>query len=305
MSNPLIAVVGPTAIGKSGLAIELAQKLSGEIVNADSRQIYRYMDIGTAKPTLKEQSTVPHHLFDIVNPDEEFSLALYRDLATKSISNIHKKGNLPIVVGGSGQYVWTVLEGWTIPEVPPNPQLRQELESRAEREGGDALYLELKTLDPEAAVKIDPRNVRRVIRAVEVCHLTGEPFSELRMKNPPDYDMQILGLTTDRTKLYDRVDRRVDIMIEQGFIEEVRGLLERGYSLELPAMSSLGYREIGRFINGEIDLPETRQQIKFITHKFARHQYSWFRLSDPRIQWFDSALDMTKIVAQVETQLRY
>lgn len=305
MSNPLIAVVGPTAIGKSGLAIELAQKLSGEIVNADSRQIYRYMDIGTAKPTVKEQSTVPHHLFDIVNPDEEFSLALYRDLATKSISDIHEKGNLPIVVGGSGQYVWAVLEGWTIPEVPPNLQLRQKLESRAEHEGSDALYLELKTLDPEAATKIDSRNIRRVIRALEVCHSTGEQFSELRKRNPPDYDMQILGLTTDRTRLYDRIDSRVDIMIEQGFIEEVRGLLERGYSLDIPAMSSLGYREIGRFINGKIGLPEARQQIKFITHKFARHQYSWFRLSDPRIQWFDNAYDMTQIVAQVETQLRY
>ncbi|NQT71505.1 MAG: tRNA (adenosine(37)-N6)-dimethylallyltransferase MiaA [Chloroflexi bacterium] len=305
MNKPLIAIVGPTAVGKTGLAIEIAQRIDGEIVNADSRQIYRYMDIGTAKPTPEEQTVVPHHLFDIIDPDEEFSLALYRDSATKSISDIHKKEKLPIIVGGSGQYIWGILEGWTIPEVPPNPQLRQELESRAECEGGDTLYQELQNLDPEAAAKIDPRNVRRVIRALEVCHSTGELFSDLRKKNPPDYDMQILGLTTDRTRLYDRIDRRVDIMIEQGFVEEVRGLLERGYSLDLPAMSSLGYREIGRFINGEIDLPEVSQQIKFATHKFARHQYSWFRLSDSRIQWFDIGEDNARIVAQVEANVRY
>jgi len=265
MNKPLIAIVGPTAVGKTGLAIEIAQRIDGEIVNADSRQIYRYMDIGTAKPTPEEQTVVPHHLFDIIDPDEEFSLALYRDSATKSISDIHKKEKLPIIVGGSGQYIWGILE----------------------------------------AAKIDPRNVRRVIRALEVCHSTGELFSDLRKKNPPDYDMQILGLTTDRTRLYDRIDRRVDIMIEQGFVEEVRGLLERGYSLDLPAMSSLGYREIGRFINGEIDLPEVSQQIKFATHKFARHQYSWFRLSDSRIQWFDIGEDNARIVAQVEANVRY
>ncbi|MFA4835386.1 MAG: tRNA (adenosine(37)-N6)-dimethylallyltransferase MiaA [Dehalococcoidia bacterium] len=286
--NKLVAIVGPTAIGKTELAIKLAQSLNAEIVNADSRQVYRYMDIGTAKPTAEEQSLVPHHLIDIVDPDQDFSLALFQDLAYQAIRDIHQRGKLPLLVGGSGLYVWAVLEGWSIPKVSPNPRIRRELQDRAESEGGEALYRELSTLDPEAAVKIDPKNLRRVIRALEVCRSTGKPFSELGKKNPPDFDNLIIGLTTERSRLYQRIDSRVDRMIEQGFVGEVKSLLDRGYSLELPSMSSVGYRQMGKFLSGEMSLPDYIQRIKFETHRFARHQYAWFRLKDERIRWFDT-----------------
>lgn len=284
----LLAIVGPTAAGKSELALWLGREFDAEIVSADSRQVYRYLDIGTAKPTPEERGLVPHHLIDIVDPDEGFTLATYKDLAYATIDAIQRRGKLPLLVGGSGLYVRAVLEGWSIPQVPPDPQIRQELEIRAEATGGDTLFQELRELDPEAAGEIDPRNLRRVIRALEVCHSTGRRFSELRKRTPPDFDTLIIGLTVERAGLYRRIDSRVDRMIEQGFVEEVRRLVDRGYSLDLPAMSSVGYREIGRFLNGEMDLPCAIQQIKYETHRLARHQYAWFRLNDERIHWFES-----------------
>ena len=304
MIKPLLAIVGPTAIGKSGLALELAQKFDGEVVNADSRQVYRFMEIGTAKPSSDERSIVPHHLYDIVDPDEDFSLALYQDMAYKAIESIHEQSKLPLLVGGSGQYVWSILEGWSIPEVPPDYQLREELESRAENEGGDTLFRELQSMDPKAANQIDPKNLRRVIRALEVCLLTGKRFSDLRKKTPPDVDVQIIGLTADRDELYRRIDNRVDWMMNNGFIEEVQALLDRGYSQDLPSMSSLGYREIAEYLKGKMGLTEACQQIKYTTHNFARHQYSWFRLGDERIQWFDIGSDQSEILAQIEANLR-
>ena len=283
----LVAIVGPTAVGKTDLALMLAQKLDGEIVGADSRQVYRYMDIGTAKPTIEERSLVPHHLVDIVDPDDDFSLALFQALAFDAIRDIQHRGKLPLLVGGSGLYVWAVLEGWSIPKVEPNLNLRRELERRASSGGGLILYQELKQLDPQAASNIDPKNVRRVIRALEVYWLTGRPFSELRKRNPPDFDTLIIGLTAQRSELYRRIDSRVDRMIEQGLVEEVKDLLDRGYSLELPSMSGLGYRQMGKFLSGEMSLPEAIERIKFETHRFARHQYAWFRLKDERIRWFE------------------
>ncbi len=287
MKNSLIAIVGPTAAGKTETSLKLAQKVNGEIVNADSRQVYQYMDIGTAKPTPEERAVAPHHLFDIVDPDDDYSLALYQEMAFKTIDDIHNRNKVPILVGGSGQYVWSVLEGWSVPEVPPDEQFRQELEDRVENEDGYVLHRELEGLDPESAARIDARNIRRVIRALEVCKVTGKKFSDLRQKNPPDFDVRIFGITMKREELFSRIDQRVGRMVEQGFVEEVRGLLDRGYSLDLPAMSSLGYREIGRYFDGEFDLHEACQQIKYVTHKFARHQYGWFRLKDERIKWFE------------------
>ena len=285
--NSLIAIVGPTAAGKTEVSLKLAQQVNGEIINADSRQVYRHMDIGTAKPIAAERTQVPHHLFDFIDPDEDFSLALYQDKANEAIIDIHNRGKVPVLVGGSGQYVWAILEGWSVPEVPPSPEIREELESRAKAEGGDVLYWDLQEVDPEAANQIDPRNIRRVIRALEVCRVTGKRFSELRIKTPPDFNTQIVGITAQRDELYRRIDERVDRMIERGFVEEVRGLLARGFPLSLPSMSSLGYQEIGRYLNGELDLPEASQQIKYTTHRFARRQYTWFRLNDERIRWFD------------------
>ena len=282
--NKLIAIVGPTGIGKTRLGIQLAKKFNGEIVNADSRQIYRFMDIGTAKPTKEEQSLVPHHLIDIINPDKEFSLVAYQQLAYKAISDIQERGKLPFLAGGTGQYIWAVLEGWTVPKVPPDPEYRKKLEQRAEVDA-DSLYKELLILDPAAAEKIDPHNVRRVVRALEVGR--NKPFSQAIGKNPPPFSYFIIGLTMSRKDLYRQVDARVDEMVKKGFVDEVKQLIEMGYNLSLPSMSSIGYREIGKYLQGEMTLDEAIYKVKTGTHRFIRHQYTWFKLKDPRIRWFD------------------
>jgi tRNA dimethylallyltransferase len=283
--NKLVAIIGPTGVGKTRLVIQLAQKFNGEIINADSRQIYRFMDIGTAKPTKEEQALVPHHLIDIVNPDEDFSLATYQQLAYKAISDIQGRGKLPFLVGGTGQYVWAVLEGWLVPKVPPDIEFRRNLEQKAKSNASE-LYQELNRLDPVAAEKIDPQNVRRVIRALEVNR--QKPFSQSKGKVTPPFESSIIGLTMERKKLYQHVDARVDEMIRQGFIDEVKKLIEMGYSLTLPAMSSIGYREIGQYVHGKMTLEEAVYKIKTGTHRFIRHQYAWFRLKDERIRWFDA-----------------
>lgn len=292
--SSLVAIVGPTAIGKSSLALELGRTFGGEIINADSRQVYRYMDIGTAKPTLEERAVVPHHLIDVVNPDQDFNLALYQSKVRKMIDDIQRRRKPALLVGGSGLYVWAILEGWRIPAVPPDHVMRQELEARAQSEGVEALYEELKQLDPDAAERIDPRNIRRLIRAIEVSR-QGKPFSRLQGKEP-FVNSLVIGLTTDRTDLYQRIDARVDSMMEKGLLTEVEGLITKGYGFDLPSMSGLGYKQIGMFLQGEIDLPTAIQQIKGNTHRFARHQYNWFRLQDERIHWFDIRKEIKQAV---------
>jgi tRNA dimethylallyltransferase len=245
------------------------------------------MDIGTAKPGKEALSFVPHHLIDIVNPDEDFSLAQYQQLAYRAIEGIHQRHKLAILVGGSGLYIWSVLDGWRIPRVAPNRQFRHNLEAKVSRAGKDELYQELARVDPVAAQRIDPRNVRRIIRALEVYRGAEVPFSQLQRKTTPPFDTLIIGLTADRTELYHRIDLRVDEMIEQGLVDEVKMLVGRGYDFNLPAMSGIGYRQIGMFLRGELTLAAAIQQIKFETHRLVRHQYSWFRLKDDRIKWFD------------------
>jgi tRNA dimethylallyltransferase len=281
--NLLVAVVGPTGVGKSRLALNLAQAFDGEIVSADSRQVYRYMDIGTAKPTKKELSLVPHHLVDIINPDEDFSLAQYQRLAYQAIEDIQGRHKLPILAGGSGLYVWAILEGWKIPGVAPDLELRRQLEGG----GKEELYKELVQVDPVAAQRIDPANVRRMIRALEVYKGAEAPISRLQLKTKPLVNTLIIGLTADRAELYRRIDLRVDEMIERGLVDEVKGLLDKGYDLALPAMSGIGYKQIAMHLRDELSLPAAIQQIKFETHRLVRHQYSWFRLKDDRIRWFD------------------
>ncbi len=285
--NRLLGIVGPTSVGKSHMGIQLAQALGGEIVNADSRQVYCFMDIGTAKPTPQECAVVPHHLIDVVSPNENFSLAQYQQLAVRAIEDIQQRDRLPIVVGGSGQYVWSVLEGWGIPQVAPNPEFRQELEERANAGEGKKLHEELGDVDPEAAEKIDPRNVRRTIRALEVFNETETPISQLQRREAPPSQIFVIGLTAAREELYRRIDLRVDSMIEQGLVEEVKRLISRGFDFNMPALSSIGYRQIGHYLNGELTLPGAIQQIKFESHRLARQQYTWFRLEDERIHWFD------------------
>ncbi len=286
--NCLVVVVGPTAVGKSELALRLAQTVPLEIVNADSRQVYRYMDIGTNKPTSSQRASVPHHLIDVVNPDETFNLAMYCQLATNAIEAIQGKGRLPLLVGGSGLYIWSLVEGWRIPQVPPNAELRCRLEARARQEGNYALFTELEQIDPVAATKIHPSNTRRIIRALEIYQMTGQPPSQLWRKEAPSFPILIIGLTLERSELYRRIDRRVDNMIETGLVREVMSLLKKGYSLNLPSMSGIGYKQIGQFLQGQLDLAIAVEQMKYETHRLVRHQYTWFHLGDKRIHWFDA-----------------
>ena len=248
--NRLVAVVGPTGVGKSRLALRLAQTFSGEIVSGDSRQVYRHMNIGTAKPTPQELSLVSHHLIDIINPDEDFSLAQYQQLAYQAIEAIQQRHKLALIIGGSGLYLWSVVAGWGIPEVPPDPEFRHRLEKKAAELGEDKLYQELVKVAPVAAQKIDPRNIRRIIRSLEVHSTTKIPFSQLQYKQAPFSDILILGLTADRAELYHRIDLRVDEMIKQGLVTEVKQLVNMGYNFNLPAMSGIGYRQIGMFLRG-------------------------------------------------------
>ena len=285
----MIAIVGPTAVGKSELALHLAQYFPLEIISADSRQVYRYMDIGTNKPTWAERASVPHHVIDVVEPDEAFSLAMYHQLAIEALKAIQQKGKLPVLVGGSGLYVWSLVEGWKIPQVPPDQKLRRRLEARAEQEDSQSLYQELQDIDPSAAAKISPTNIRRIIRALEIYHTTGQHPSQLQRKESPGFPILLIGLTQERSELYRRIDWRVDKMIQRGLVEEVEQLLKKGYSPSLPSMSGIGYKQIGQFLRGEMTLPQSIDKIKYETHRLARHQYAWFRLSDSRIHWFDNS----------------
>ena len=298
MATKLLVIVGPTGVGKSALAMRLARDFDGEIIGADSRQVYRYMSIGTAKPSDADRSEIPHHLVDIIEPDERYSLALFLRDAVPIIHNAQKaRGRLLIVVGGTGQYIWGLLEGWQVPEVNPNAKLRESLESRVNEEGVGALHEELRCVDPEAAERVDERNPRRVVRALEVA-LSGKADArsgeggEIRpRKIPPDYDAMVVGLTMERAALYARIDARVDAQMAAGWLDEVRGLRDLGYGLQDAALSGLGYGELMRHLDGEVGLEEAVQRIKYRTHRYARQQYNWFRLSDERIKWFDTPVD--------------
>jgi tRNA dimethylallyltransferase len=296
---PLIAIVGPTAVGKTALALWLSERLPVEVVSADSRQVYRGMDIGTAKPMPAELGRLPHHLIDLVDPDESFTLAQYQSLAYEAINDILKRDKLPLLVGGTGLYIRAVLEGLTIPAVPPDPELREALFAQAAAEGEAAFHERLRQIDPAAAERLDPRNVRRVVRALEVCLKTGRPISEQQKSVPPPYHILQIGLTMPREALYERVDRRVDAMIAAGLVEEVRGLVARGYGYDLPSMSGLGYQQIGLYLRGEITLDEAIALIKRHTRRFIRHQYNWFHPNDARIRWFDLLSAPYETIAQV------
>jgi tRNA dimethylallyltransferase len=300
----LLVFVGPTAVGKTALALRLAEAFDGEIVSADSRLFYRGMDIGTAKPTPEERTRVPHHLVDIADPDETVGLAEFQQQATAAIADIHAQGKLPLLVGGTGQYVRAVVQGWRVPRVPPDTSLRAELETQAEREGAESLHARLAQLDPVAAERIAPRNVRRVIRALEVCLATGRPISEQQGHKPPPYRVLQIGLTLARDALYARADARIEAMIAAGLPDEVRRLAEAGYGWELPAMSGLGYVQFKPYFEGQATLEEVAAEIKRATRRFIRHQYNWFRPSDPAIRWFDAAqTDLAEIEAVITAWL--
>ena len=284
----LVAVVGATATGKTALAIAVARTLDGEIISADSRQVCRGMDIGTAKPSRKERAAARHWLIDVCAPNEPFTLAAFMDLAGAALDDIWSRGKTPVVAGGTGQYVWSLLEGWRVPRVPPDRALRRELEARAEREGTAALVEELRAIDPSSALAIDARNVRRLIRAIEVTRVTGRPFSEWRRRDTPAFGATIIGLRMERAALYRRIDARVDGMVERGLVEEVRGLTAAGYGCDLPPMRSIGYAEVCAHLRREMTLEAAVARIKTEAHRLARMQHTWFRVDDPRIRWLDS-----------------
>ena len=293
--NPLVVILGPTAVGKTGLAIDIAEAFAGEIVGADSRQIYRHMDIGTAKPTAEEQAQVPHHLIDLIDPDDNMSLARFQRMAYATIDAIHARGRLPLLVGGTGQYLTAITEGWSIPEVAPNDALRADLETFAAEQGPDALYARLCDRDPEAADRIHPNNIRRVIRALEVCLETGEKISDLQRRKPPPYTILELGLTLERHILYQRADARIDQMMAAGFLAEVEQLLSMGYSHRLPSMSGLGYAQLATHLRDRLPLQQAIADTRTATHDFIRRQYTWFRGHDGGILWHNNSVDFSLI----------
>ncbi|HET7009771.1 MAG TPA: tRNA (adenosine(37)-N6)-dimethylallyltransferase MiaA [Anaerolineales bacterium] len=285
VAGTVVALLGPTGVGKTDLAIALARELDGEVVSVDSRLLYRGMDIGTAKPAPAQRADVPHHLIDVADPDETWSLGQFREAVHRVVDEVLERQRLPILAGGTGQYMVATLEGWDPPAHPPDPVLRQELAAFAEAHGAKALHDRLRERDPSAAARIDPRNVRRVIRALELAASgVSRDRNELRS---PAFDAIRVGLRLPRPELYARLDRRIDRMLAEGLVEEVRGLLAQGYSTDLPSMSAIGYRQIAAHLRGESTLEEAVARIRQATRRFVRHQANWFREDDPRIRWFE------------------
>lgn len=280
----VVAILGATATGKSALALVLAPELSGEIVSVDSRQIYRGMDVGTAKPTPAERAQVPHYLIDVADPDETWSMAQYQRAVHRAVDEIVARGKLPILVGGTGQHMRAVVEGWRPP--PRDPTVRARLEKEAARLGSETMARRLADLDPDSATRIDPRNARRVLRALEILEATGTPASAQRRSEPPPFDILRVGLALPRDELYARIDARIEWMIQAGLVEEVRGLLRKGYSRSLPSMSAIGYREIAASLEGEFSLEEAVKRMRRATRRLVRTQANWFRATDASIAWF-------------------
>ncbi len=289
--DPLIVVIGPTAVGKTELSIRLAEALAAEIISVDSRLFYRGMDIGTAKPSKADMQRVPHHLIDVCDPDETWSLAVFQRAAQEAIRDVHARGKLPLLVGGTGQYVRAVIEGWQVPAQQPDPRLRQALEKWALEIGPAEIHRRLGLLDPAAAARILPGNVRRTIRALEVIFNTGKRFDEQRTRGGSPYSLLMLGLRRPRAEIYARVDARIEAMLKDGLLDEARGLLAKGYSADLPSMSAIGYREMIAVEQGRMTLDEAVTEMKSLTHQFVRRQANWFKESDPNIRWFDAAED--------------
>jgi tRNA dimethylallyltransferase len=284
----LIALLGPTAVGKTALSFALAERYEIEIVSADSRIFYRGLDIGTAKPTIEEQRTIPHHLVDVSSPDIPWSLADFRRATIDAIDAIHDRGTLPVLVGGTGQYISAILEGWQPPPRSESNVYREELEAYAKREGSLALHAQLAQVDPSAAGRIDHRNVRRVIRALEIIKLTGRPASEQRVKQAPPYQILRIGLSLPRQVLYERIDARIAAMLEAGWEDEVRQLLDQGYDFDTSPFSAIGYRQIAKSVQGEMSLEQAVTDIKRLTRQFVRRQANWFKADDARIHWFEN-----------------
>ena len=286
---PLVAVVGPTAVGKTEVGVLLAKTLRGEIVSADSMLIYRYMNIGTAKPNEDEMCDIPHYMLDIIDPDEEYSVALYQEAAEEYIKDIYHKGKYPLLVGGTGLYIRSVTDHYNFSRAEINCEYRIELNRLADLQGNDYLHNLLKVVDPLAAERIHLNDRKRIIRALEVFDHTGRPISSFHDKDmyeKPKYNLHIFGLSMERSKLYSRIEHRVDKMLEQGLLEEVKSLLDRGYTTDLTSMKGLGYKEIASYLSGTLSLTEAVEMLKRNTRRFAKRQLTWFK-RDSRIKWLN------------------
>ncbi|MEA2098137.1 MAG: tRNA (adenosine(37)-N6)-dimethylallyltransferase MiaA [Patescibacteria group bacterium] len=306
--KPLIIILGPTASGKTEMGLRLAKKYNGKIINADSRQIYTEMDIGTGKTDIKYWilnierknnaknniqypiSNIPIHLINIKNPNQKFSLSQYKKLAIKTIDSIHKQGKIPILVGGTGLYISAIVNNLEIPKVAPNKKIRGRLEKHTEK----FLFKKLKKVDQKSAEIIGINNKRKLIRALEVYEITGKPFSAQQVKGDPLFNILQIGITLDRKKLYEKIDQRVDKMIKNGLIEETKKLSKK-YSFDLPAMSGIGYREIGLYLQNKIALEEAIQKMKFRTHRYARRQMTWFK-RDEKIKWVENYKEAERLI---------
>jgi tRNA dimethylallyltransferase len=285
--NPLIIILGPTAVGKTELSLQLAERFNGEVVSADSRLFYRGMDIGTAKPSSTEQARVPHHLVDVADPDEIWSLARFQEEADRIIHEIYARERIPFLVGGTGQYIRAVSEGWQPPSQPADTRLREAIEHWGQEIGPLELYHRLETLDAEAAANIQYQNMRRTVRALEVIFQTGRKFSQQRRKGAARYSLLQLGFIRPRAELYARIDARIDQMISSGFVEEVKMLLDKGYDPALPNLSAIGYREMIAYLQGKMSFDEAVMLMKRQTRQFVRRQANWFKPTDENIHWFD------------------
>jgi len=295
--KPLIVILGPTASGKTKLALKLAKKYDGEIINADSRQVYQEMNIGTGKTdsqkfikskVYKVKDSI--HLINIKSPNQKFSLSQYKKLAIKTIDDIHKREKIPILVGGTGLYISAIVDNLEIPKAAPNKKIRARLEKHTEK----FLFKKLKKVDQKSAEIIGINNKRKLVRALEVYEVTGKPFSVQQTKGDPLFDILQIGIKIDREKLYEKIDARVDKMIKIGLIEEIRKLSKK-YSFNLPAMSGIGYREIGLYLQNKTTLEEAVQKMKFRTHQYARRQMTWFR-KDERIKWINNYKKAEKLI---------
>ncbi len=286
----LIVITGPTASGKTALSVEVAKRLGGEIVNADSMQIYKYMDIGTAKPDMEERQGIPHHLIDIVNPDEAFSVARYCECAKEVIDNIHQRGKIPVMVGGTGLYVDSLVNNIQFSEIEPDEQYRDKMDKLAEEMGNEYIYKMLENIDPDSACKIKVADRKRIIRALEVYHLTGKTITwhnEQSRSVPSPYNTTMFAINMDREALYDKINRRVDVMIANGLVDEVKAIMDMGVQKDATSMQAIGYKEIVEYLEGHITLDEATDKIKQSSRRYAKRQLTWFRRNE-NIHWISN-----------------
>lgn len=301
----IVVIIGPTAVGKTNLSIEMAKRFNGEIISGDSMQIYKGMDIGTAKVRQEEMDGIPHYLIDIKNPEQDFSAAEFQQLVREKITEISSRNRLPIIVGGTGLYIQSAIFDYQFSEAPSDTDFRIALEKRAELEGNEAIHSELAQIDPESAEKIHPNNIRRVIRALEVYHCTGKTMTDVQENQTPDllYDPALIGLTMDREQLYERINKRVDMMIEEGLLEEVKNLYRRGLR-ECQSIQAIGYKEIYAYLDGVVSWSVAIEQLKQNSRRYAKRQLTWFR-NKMDVSWFDmtDVNDIEKKIIEISAHI--